>query len=289
MAANTRSKRIVKKIISSVLSGSEWDMNYLQSLGLDIENVNSIDELFDIDTSTLNIYNNKKISSLLSLDIYEKASEKILSQLENEELDDTVMTLLKNLYSVAYAYPGQESFVDDLGKSLFLLTNISRLKNIVVGGPIEMSMVMAGHKFDAKPDICVTDISENKIVLVVQEDKSYSTSSLTISPDAQLVAEMVASYYNNFNTNNKLEKQRIYGITIMGTYCSFFRFDIDKKILNSLREGYKHNADDTKIGIIYKYHVGKSKIPGYMLENKKNMENTLLCYEALRISLINRL
>lgn len=100
----------IREIISSVVSGSDWDIRHLKSLGLNIVAVSSKNELLDIDTSILIIHKNKKVTSLLSLDIYEH--KKIVSQFENEDLDDTVMTVLKNLYSVVYAYPGQESFVD---------------------------------------------------------------------------------------------------------------------------------------------------------------------------------
>lgn len=119
--------------------------------------------------------------------------------------------------------------------------------------------------------------------LLVQEDKSYKVTELDEHNEAepQLVAEMVGAYYNNVDRRKgNLENQTLYGIVMLGTHCTFYKFRITTDDLIRITEGKKVPK---VCNYIFRYSVGE-KDPGFLL-NQDNLLRTLRCYEALRIGL----
>jgi hypothetical protein len=252
-------------------SGSNWNRTILKSLGIQIQSVETLKDLWGIDESES--FSCIEVYEILDLNL---SNVSLCEQvMDNNTLSYITYDVVKNLYNVVYHYPGQESCVDDLGKSLLGLIGISRIRNITVSGPTQLSMFVAGSKISANPDICV-EKRNTKIILVVQEDKSMIESSAS-SPEAQLVAEMLAAYNRNRNTET-VDNQNMIGIILLGSQSTFYSMQLTEDILDSIQRGVK---SDKIIAVLKKYSISNNN-PRYMVDDPKNIKKVLSCYESLK-------
>ncbi|THU75187.1 hypothetical protein K435DRAFT_707560, partial [Dendrothele bispora CBS 962.96] len=119
------------------------------------------------------------------------------------------------------ALGGEESAVDDFATFLLRTLNYEQDGDRVIRTRTELSMTMCGATVYAKPDISVVDRNTNSL-LQVQEDKvSLLRTSNRQNPEPQLVAEMLAAFYNinltrGMQGKDLLNSKLIPGITMRG-------------------------------------------------------------------------
>jgi hypothetical protein len=251
--------------------GSKWDNPYLMLLGVKIQNV-GFEEMFGISDVEIN---NDIINQICLLDLSNRSSlQNIIKCNKNKD----IVMFCKQIKNVIY---NPRYMVDDLGKEILRLVNISSIDGLDVSGPTELSMTMCGETVHAKPDICI-ESDEYKILLVVQEDKSFEATRVA-GPEGQLFAEMTAAFNNNAKFMNP---QTIYGITLLGTYPTFYKVLFDLNILDSITSGYKR-PNETVV-VMKKYTLGH-KSNTFMIESKENMLNVFKAFECIRLILSSSL
>lgn len=264
------------KITMVARSGRKWDYLYLNDLGIGFEDVHEYKKFFG--EGKPEIFNRQNI-----------IKELLACNLEtfdyNDNTPDIVMYFLKKLNNVVNLNQRNESAVDDLAKILFSVVGLDREKDINIHGPTKIEYLISGEEVEASPDVVVQ--KSNSLLLVVQEDKSYKVTELDKCKEAepQLVAEMLGAFYMNSQENQgQLKSQWIYGVVMLGSYCTFYKFRITRDIITRVVGGKK--CDDV-INHVYRYRLG-AKNPRFML-NRDNLLLTLQCYESLRKIIILQL
>ncbi|KAJ3219742.1 hypothetical protein HK099_004582 [Clydaea vesicula] len=255
-------------------SGSSWDEAYIQSLGIKIKEVASEEQFFGFPLPTL--FKNQS-----DIDIVSSLSLSTTQDLENAccNIDNPpyVLELLHALLQCLEYSITEESANDELGKALLRLSGIFGTRGITMMGPKQLPLMIAGEKKYANPDIVVQKIG-SKILLLVQEDKRTS-DALSINPEPQLCAEIIAAFGKNIQ-NNTEQTQLIYGIINLGSYFTFYKCKMTKDAFLSIQSGYIRCKD---IITIEKFRLSKRVSSRYMVDSKENMRKVLQCYEALRI------
>ncbi|KAJ3219105.1 hypothetical protein HK099_004818 [Clydaea vesicula] len=250
-------------------SGRKWDYLYMDSLGLGFKDIISYKEFFEQD-EPLNFNRQKNVDELLSHNLTEMNY--------NEDTSDIVVIFMKNINTVVNLNKSEESSVDDLGKTIFNLLGFTRNKDLYVHGPTKIKYLISGCDVEANPDIIIK--TNNDIILLVQADKSYRVTEEDKYEEAepQLVAEMLGAFYLNVQkSKGKLQKQTIYGIIMLGTYCTFYKFEITKSLISRISNG---EICSEILNYIERFCIGDKDVR-FML-NKENLIKTLKCYESLR-------
>jgi hypothetical protein len=255
------------------VSGSEWTKIYARSLGIHIKDTDVFSDITG-ETESDNFIYNDVMKRLSQMDLSTKT--KLLNSLDNED-DPTIISLLKELYLVCYVRPNVESAVDDLGKLIFNMVGISSDHNLLISRPTPLSMIMAGSKISANPDISIESIKGN-ILLLVQEDKAYDASNPG-DPEAQLIAEMLVAYSENLNNNANMV-QTMYGIVMVGSYSAFYKMDLTPDVLLSISMGQERSYDSDPLVEVIRYQPGE-KSRNYMCESAENIIRTFEYYHKL--------
>lgn len=220
------------------VSGSEWTKVYARSLGIHIKDTDVFSDITGEIESDNFIYNDV-MKRLSQMDLSTRT--KLLNNLDNED-DPTIISLLKELYLVCYVRPNVESAVDDLGKLIFNMVGISSDHNLLISGPTPLSMIMAGSKISANPDISIESIKGN------------------------LMAEMLVAYSENLNNNANMA-QTMYGIVMIGSYSVFYRMDLTPDILLSISMGQEGSYDSDPLVEVIRYQPGENKRRLALAEN----------------------
>ena len=254
---------------------NHWDYLYMYAQRLQIEDIKDFSEFFGMDVPN-SFYRQKDIDKALELKLDEYN--------EIDELSELI-DFYKHLSTVIDLKKIKDSSVVDLYKSIFNLIGFNRNKDIYIYGPTKIEYILSGQRAETNPDIVIQN--RNLISLVVHEDKSYRSveDDYHWEAEPQLVAEIIAAFYKNSQVmKGGLEAQTIYGIVILGSYCTFYKFNMCKTILSRI----SNFARNEKINInkIYRYVIGESD-PKFMT-NRENLHKTLLCYEALRIIILEK-
>jgi hypothetical protein len=256
-------------------SGRQWDYLYMNELGIDFIDQNSYTNFFG-EEEPINFENRQYlVDELLSYDL-ENISY-------NEQTSDQVVTFLKKLDNVIHLHQNDESCVDDFGKTIFDFLGFNRKKEINIYGPTQIKYLISAQEIFANPDIVVQ--RSNLLFLIVQEDKSYKVSEANQHDEAepQLVAEMVgAAYVNLQKSRGKLDNQTIYGIVMLGTYCTFYKIGLTKEDISRIVSGEKCKQIKN---YVESYSLGK-KDPKFIVY-KPNLIKTLKCYFSLRNIVFN--
>ncbi|KAJ3317803.1 hypothetical protein HDV06_001123 [Boothiomyces sp. JEL0866] len=278
---NTR--KINKKTKISPISGSDWDQITLLNLGIDIQEITKFKEFFEKDIPIK--YSKKEIEKFLNIDFsLIKSDDDFKNLIKKTKKYKDINKLIRSMLLV-YNQNDDEPIVDEMAKDFFNLLGFYDNETIYIHGPKNINMLMTNKKIFAKPDICIEKISNN-ILLLVQEDKSMFTGrDVNNDAEAQLVAEMLSAYNNNINIKlqlkeeNALEPQTLYGITLLGTYPTFYKFTISKNILDHISNG---DIVDEKIYTCYKYSIGKKDI-NFLFNEKSNIRKFVECLEVLKL------
>lgn len=189
----------------------------------------------------------------------------------NDNTPDTIVDFIKNVISVVKSNQNEKSTVDDLGKKIFNIVGFNRNMKLNIHGPTKIKYLMSGQTIEANPDIVVQN-DNNKYFLIIQEDNNYYEA------EPQLVAELIGAFYNNYEKSRGiLNSQILYGIVMLGTHCTFYKFYINSNILERLVNGEKCK---TIINHIERFSIG-DKDPNFILY-KNNLIYTLKCYESLK-------
>lgn len=140
-----------------------------------------------------------------------------------------------------------------------------------------MSFAIGNSLISACPDIAIINKEDNKIILLVQEDKRYNPDlhSRTHAP-AQLIAEALAAFaFNNDMYDQNLKSQTIYGIVMLETRVTFYRIPMTKEF---------YDRTNNKCTIeVESYAVGNSDNDAfdYMVKAPGNMKMVFDCFEVL--------
>ncbi|KAJ3317336.1 hypothetical protein HDV06_001697 [Boothiomyces sp. JEL0866] len=250
-------------------SGRQWDYSYMKSLGLDFIDVHDYKNFFEEDPPN-NFMRNAVIEELFNQKYEEFEFD--------DDCSDTVLDFINSLKNV-FLQKKEESTVDDLGKNIFKLLGYGRNKKLSIFGPSKLKYIISGQNVEANPDIQIRNINNN-IILLTQEDKSYKVVELNDFKEAepQLVAEMIAACYNNneYHEGN-LKNQKIYGIVMLGTHSTFYKFEMSDLTLKRITNGIEC---EEILDHIQRFAIGE-KDPSFIL-NRDNLLKTLKCYESLR-------
>lgn len=252
----------------------------MKSLGISVRNVRDAQAFFGSSLPSRFLMQGD-VDALLLHDVSQQS--RLEEACETPDIPEHVGDVLQSILDVLYYAGVNEGSVDDLSKSLMRLLGFRKLGRVSMTGPITLPLYMCGEKKYANPDVAIR-FGHGGVLLLVQEDKRF-TNEDALPPDPQLAAEMVAAACFNYSSdrlNPNAIPRTIYGITIMGTYCSFYRCSISEEACASITSG-RERTDE--IVTIYKYSPGTPLVKAFMTDSKENMLWTLRCYEGIRLLL----
>jgi hypothetical protein len=130
----------------------------------------------------------------------------------------------------------KESVVDDFSRNLFQLMRYDD-PGFSVRCNVDLTFFMCEEQRHAQTDVCVVD--DKQILLIIQEDKRCVNAG---DPEAQLVAEAIAAFYENNLRRAEGEfpimRSRIMaGITMCGTSPTFYKIPITQHLVNCVELG----------------------------------------------------
>ena len=220
-------RRNMAAMIRSAKSGSEWTTHDLLAHHIRVDS-QSLAQFFNIDelpplTNGLQLFASTLIDDPRAVQ------------------DPAVFDLLLHLELVHSTVPmhGNENAVDMLGFHL--------LKMLGYGGvPPNLRLVttrqaipfrICGETRSAQTDVCV--LTRASFFLLIQEDKRTTNPT---DPEAQLIAEAIAAFQQNNELRDKamlpaLEKMTFPGITLRGSYPTFYKLGITKALDVAVRAG----------------------------------------------------
>jgi len=155
----------------------------------------------------------------------------------SQATDLGIIALLRLMESAMDEDEGEETAVDDFAMALFSqigyisLSRMGRSRK-----PIRL--YICGEERSAQTDVCL--IGEGRILLLVQENKSIVSGR---RPEPQLVAEAVGAYQHNCRVHELQygtpppESQVIPGITMVGTFPTFYKIPVTQHLSKSLMSG----------------------------------------------------
>jgi hypothetical protein len=297
MAMDTRSGIKRKR---HAVPGSEWSDEELKFFKIQIELVQRFEDFFETrppeNEEELNSFfieaNERKrknivndITKLLELDISRvDAFEDIdLNIIES----DNVLAFIKDIHAVTKTHKSQESAVDDFAKTMFHIFHYD-YGDRCIRTREELVLEMCGKTTGAKPDLCIETMNSS-IKLMVQEDKNYNVANgnfLGSNPEAQVIAEAIAAFQNNSKMRTgriaglyPVIKQLIPCITLLGTYPTFYLFEVTTE----LAEAVKNGEEPSKETIVRKYQVPLLSVPlGDAMLSQKYKPKIFHCYAAFR-------
>lgn len=194
-------------------------------------------------------------------------------------MDAASVALVKRLDLAMTLYEGEESAVDDFAAEVLRAMGYET-DQTVVRTRKTIRLLMCGERVYAKTDVCVLDIHSG-VLLVVQEDKSHL--NLTAEPEPQLIAEGIATFqHNNLKREESflepLKEATIPGITMVGTFPTFYKIRVTEELNYAIRHGLYPPAMTT----VYRH---TPRVPRRRSDGMKPLDNrkiVLRCYEAFK-------
>jgi hypothetical protein len=270
------------KLIRTAKSGSDWTQNELDAYRVVFKFVNAQEfcGVAELPQPTIN-------SKLLTI---EKA----------EDMQDMHNCALTNLLDLAMAPNAAENRVDDFAASLCL--NIGYVtRTHIAQTKTDLLLIMCSCMVNAQTDVCIIDQANNRILLLVQEDKH---ASVAYDARPQLIAEALAAFqYNNLQRTlvglpkltekvsdhcyifffflANAENQELPRIMMFGTSPTFFRIPITDDLARAVCSGICPESETVVL-----VHMPEVPRPHRRLsEGMRPLDNRrvfLQCYEAFK-------
>lgn len=191
------------------------------------------------------------------------------------------LTSISLLHMVSITHSSEESCVRDFSKQLMRMLGFTSNRQVSIYGPVNIFFRTKGEKVYAKEDVCVRSI-DDRFILMVQESKSTTMGGSGEADDAeaQLIAEAVAAAKRNADKSSDPSiPQTLYGLTTLGTYPTFYRFELDEVLLDCISSGVKVTTPDA----FFPKWEHDSKDPLFVIRSIHNLQRATEWFETLRI------
>ncbi len=270
-----------KRRMTNVTSGSDWSDKELKFFKIKVVPQKNFELFFNEKPST-NF--SESIGHIVNLDL---SSADILETIDWNTIESKQLSrFAKQVLAVTKTHKNVESAVDDLARTLFEIMDYDT-RDLSIHTREELQLDMCGTRTNAKPDLCI-ETSRLTIKLLVQEDKNYiiSTSKnlMNTNPEAQVIAEAIAAFQENNKINARFDEplsdeQLIPCITMLGTYPTFYLFNVTKKLADAVKNG----EEPVEITHIERYKINMQSMPlGDAMLICKHKLHIIQCYIALR-------
>jgi hypothetical protein len=210
-------------------SGSDWVVNDLLAFKITFEDQDSA-TFFGVDPLPHPV----NIPAAILTD---------LSPNKNNHDDKTYCFL--HLMKHAIKRTTTESAIEDFAQALFRLMRYQS-RGFLLRSRVDLTFFMCGEEHNALTNVCVED--ENEILLIVQDDKRCVGRG---HPEAQLVAEAIAGFYQNNLRRAKhkrplMKSGSMAGVTMCGTSPIFYKIPITQDLVDCIKLGMEPNTE-TKV------------------------------------------
>lgn len=269
-----------------VKAASDWNHEFLSSVGMGFEKVHEFKDFFGIDPpeefgvglrSNFKNLVSKYVESTCKIGLFN--NDNVAVAMDAQPFYHTVMNFFQAENNVVTIYPREESCVDEFGKAVLNLLGFNLIPGINIHGPTGLSTKVGGNKVTANPDIVVTRANPS-IILIVQEDKSLLSNLEWQDGASQLMAEALATYdYNRLN--GAPDDQDIYGILLRGTVPMFFKINVEYDNIKQIKNTKTEIEDSLIIGKYYCPHNQPNDV-FYIRKAPDNLRKFLQCFEAMR-------
>jgi len=203
---------------------SQWTNEIIDALRINFVFADSTDEFFDSDVE----FDEEELSELK--DIYNLKYNKTDIKDKNFSKTETLTTpALRFFHSLRGSLEQHERKIDLLATNLaFMIFTEPNLK--VTSEALHVTI--GDTQMGCVDDLLVVETKKN-IFVVIFEDKTKNNSGLY-----QIAGEMIAAVQANDNQNNhENEKEKMYGVRVMGPTVSFFFVEYSRQVLNAFRDG----------------------------------------------------
>src|SRR6266566_882423 len=175
-------------LIRSAKSGNDWTENDLEAYNIQLQFEDAASFFGDA------------ILPLPEID------EEILTTLEADDMLYDSNAELINLLDLAMGF-SEEPAVNDFAIELFKRLGYVK-RNIVARTQKDISFFNSGEWRYTKADICLLDLLQDDILLLVQEDKRSLPEELR-DPRPQLIAKAIAAFDRNNHLQRHAEEQTV--------------------------------------------------------------------------------
>ena len=126
---------------------------------------------------------------------------------------------LINLLDLTMVPGSRESQVVDFAVELFKTLGYVRRRRVARTRK-DIPFLTCGEWRHAKMDVCIVDLSQNDILLLVQGDRRFGTTEATTEAEAQLIAGAIATFsYNNAARENAGLPKHVSQVRLRGPRC----------------------------------------------------------------------
>ncbi|KAK0218822.1 hypothetical protein IW262DRAFT_1317667 [Armillaria fumosa] len=247
-------------IIRSAKPGSRWTTNELEAYNIVIKEQNE------------NTFFEKPLPA------YHGPADFLQHEHATVRLDAASNSLLKRLDLAADVVEGEESAVNDFVAELLRILGYER-QDTVVRTRKNIRFLMCGEYVHATTDACLLD-AESLVLLLVQEDKSHINP---MDPESQLIAEAIAAFQENNKRRTRLfleplPVQIIPGITMIGTFPTFYKIAVTSELDQCIRQG-QYPATQT---VVYRHTPRVPRRRNEGMRPLPSRELLIRCYEAFK-------
>ncbi|CAG8606836.1 12005_t:CDS:1, partial [Diversispora eburnea] len=257
--------------------GSQWSNKELEYFKIECANVKDFKNFFQESPPKIESFF-EKVKEALSIDISRQdAVEKTdWGSIKCKE----IFKLAKSILAVTKVHPNVEGTVDNLARRILELFDYDE-GDLYIQSRNEVKLEMCGSQTYAKPDLCV-ELYNLQIKLLIQEDKSYKASNQDTDAEFQVIAEAIVSFQENSKIKKfkpPLESQLIPCITLLGTYPTFYLFEVTRKLSECVKMG--NRPEEKTIVKKYDFPVLPYLFKDVMLV-QEHRKHIFQCYEAFK-------
>jgi hypothetical protein len=210
-------------IIRSAKSGSDWSANELLAYNISVR-VENVVEFFGRELGPINHLDSNLLSTAdpSTATNFSKETYRFLSYLD----------------LASRANSGQESAIDDFGRSVLEVTGFDEIGTVIRSRYSIPFTICGDPGRAANTDVCLVHLN-SMILLVVQEDKTAQSTRL---PEAQVIAEAIATFqHNNAKRHDlglqPLDSMTVPCITMVGTRPFFYKVPVTKQLSDAVISG----------------------------------------------------
>lgn len=294
-----------KKRRKNVVRGSNWSEKELGFFKIKVDRIENFQDFFgELPPIFIEDYEkffkigknflppkklNKVIEDIRELLDIDLSAVDVFERIDTTAIDsDSVSRFVKDINAVTKTHKFQESAVDDFAKTIFQIFQYD-YADLSIRTREELILEMCGGTTNAKPDICIETMTSS-IKLLVQEDKSYNVANSEnftgSNPEAQLIAEVIAAFQKNTKIREgrilnlpEKESQLMPCITLLGTYPTFYLFEVTKDLINAVKNGEEPDKETR----VKKYQIPLRSIPlGDTMLSQIYKPKIFQCYVAFR-------
>ncbi|KAF9054864.1 hypothetical protein BJ165DRAFT_1441015 [Panaeolus papilionaceus] len=211
--------------------------------------------------------------------------QELLVHLDADDMQQDRNAELINLLHLAMLSSSTgESAVVDFAVELFRRTGYVH-RNRVARMRKDLPLLVCGEWRHAKTDVCIVDLQQNNILLLVQEDKRLEDRE-PVDAHAQLVAQALAAFTVN-NTNRQsmglplLDSKIIPGIVMAGTAPTFFKIPVTEELVTHVRHG-TYPSTATIVTYCFPPVLRPARRRSDGMKPLDNRRSILRCYEAFK-------